>query len=342
MVEIKKFKILCFLLLIVMIILFFPTWTPSIKNDNSISVLEQVEINGSNHEIMIRGNNRNNPIIIFVHGGPASSEIPYVRKYQDLLEKDFTVVHYDQRGSGKSYHFFEDYTNLSTDLLVEDLHEITDYITNWLEQEKVILIGHSFGTYIATIAAYEVPEKYSAYIGIGQVSDRVESESDSLEYCINQAKISNNAEDVKYLKGLTEKIKSGEMLTPRSYIRKYGGASRLINDDGDYIKGFLFSSEYNILDVFRYFKGVGISQDLLLNDSEEKPLPKYITEFKLPFYFIMGKYDCMTSTKAAKKYYDSIKSEYSKEFIVYEESAHYPQFEEKEKFYKWMSDMFVE
>jgi len=54
---------------------------------------------------MIRGHDKNNPVIIFVHGGPGSSEIPYAKKYQDLLEKNFTVVNYDQRVSGKSYHF---------------------------------------------------------------------------------------------------------------------------------------------------------------------------------------------------------------------------------------------
>lgn len=91
---------------LLVIALFFSTWTANIKGDNSISTLEQVEINGTNDEIMIRGANKNNPIIIVVHGGPGASEIPYAVKHQDLLESNFTVVNYDQRASGKSYHFF--------------------------------------------------------------------------------------------------------------------------------------------------------------------------------------------------------------------------------------------
>lgn len=143
----KSIKFIGVLIIILLIIaLFFPTWTQDIKAENSISVLEQVEINGSKHEIMIRGNDKDNPVIILVHGGPGNPEIPYVKKYQDLLEKDFTVVHYDQRASGKSYHFFEDYSNLSSDLLVEDLLMMTDYISERLGKEKVILVGHSFGT----------------------------------------------------------------------------------------------------------------------------------------------------------------------------------------------------
>lgn len=265
-----------YFLLIGIIALFFPTWTPDIKSKNSISMLEQVNINGTYHEIMIRGENKNNPIILFVHGGPGCSEIPYARKYQKLLEKSFTIVHYDQRGSGKSHHFSEDYSNISVELLVDDLLEITDYISNRLKQDKVILIGHSFDTYIATLAAYEAPSKYNAYIGIGQVSNRLESEKDSLEYCINQAINDNNIDDAEYLQEVTEKVKKGEMLTPRNYVRKYGGASRLINDNSDYIKGFLFNSEYNLLDVIRYFKGIESTQEVLLNDSKKKIYPNIL------------------------------------------------------------------
>ncbi|MBP0724630.1 alpha/beta hydrolase [Bacillus sp. RG28] len=338
--SLKVIGVVFAILLITLIIgLFSPTWTPHIKGKNSISVLEQVKINGSNHEIMIRGKDRNNPVIILVHGGPGCPEIPYADKYQDLLENKFTVVNYDQRASGKSYHFFEDYSNLSSDLLVKDLLAMTDYISKRLGKEEVILIGHSYGTYIATQAAYKAPEKYKAYIGIGQMSDTVEIETDSLNYSINQAKKAGNKEDVSYLQGLTEKIKNGDMFTPRNYVIKYGGDSRLIdNPDGDSLS-MLFSSEYNLLDVIRYNYGLAYSQQTLLKEVLKNPLPNLVTKLNLPCYFVMGKYDYMTSSNATKKYFNMIEDN-QKEFITFEKSAHYPQFEEKEKFYKWMSDTF--
>ena len=256
------------------------------KGENSISTLEQVEINGSGHEIMIRGKDKNNPVIIFVHGGPGSSEIPYAQKYQDLLEEKFTVVNYDQRASGKSYHFFEDYSNLSSDLLVEDLLAMTDYVSKRLGKEKVILIGHSYGTYIGMQAANKAPEKYEAYIGIGQMSDTVESEMDSLNYVIEQAQNAGNADEVSYLKGLTEKIKNGDTYTPRNYVAKYGGTSRLIeNPDGDNI-GMLFSNEYNLLDVIRYNVGLSHSQTVLLEKDLKNPLPTKVTKLNYRFIFL--------------------------------------------------------
>lgn len=327
--------------LIFLIWMFFPTWTPHIKGEHSISTMEQIEINGTKHEIMIRGVNSSNPILIFVHGGPACSEIPYVRKYQKELEKQFTVVHYDQRGSGKSYHFFEDYSNLTTDLLVEDLLAITDYLSERFDQEKVLLIGHSFGTYIGMRAVAKAPEKYYAYIGIGQVANTVQSELDSLEFTMEQAKLDGNSDDLERLMLLQQSIEQGKVLTPRNLVRKYGGAARLINDNGDYLNGFLLNSEYNGLDVIRFLRGISVTQETLLNEEAHHNIPDIINRVDLPVYFVMGKFDYMTSVKAAKNYYDSLEAPV-KELIIFEESAHYPQFEEKEKFAIWLNKTFNE
>lgn len=189
-------------------------------------------------------------------------------------------------------------------------------------------------------AAYKAPEKYEAYIGIGQMSDTVESEIDSLNYVINQAQNDGNTDDVLYLQGLTEKIKNGDTYTPRNYVMKYGGTSRLIDNPDDNNIGMLFSSEYNLLDVIRYNYGLSYSQKILLEKDLKNPLPIIVTKLKLPCYFIMGKYDYNTSSNAAKKYFDMIEAN-KKEFIAFEQSAHYPQFEEKEKFNKWMYDTFI-
>ncbi|WP_155593111.1 alpha/beta hydrolase [Lysinibacillus cavernae] len=341
MKSIKKFikYLVMFLTLFLLMALLFPTWTSSLKKTNSISTLEQVEINGSDHEIMIRGHNKDNPVIIFVHGGPGCSEIPYAKKYQDLLETEFTVVNYDQRASGKSYHFFEDYSNLSSDLLVKDLLALTNYIAKRLDKEKVILIGHSYGTYIATQAAAKAPEKYEAYIGIGQMSNTIESEIDSLHYTINQAQLKGNTDDVLHLQKLTEEINSGKTFTPRNYVNKYGGASRLIDNPDGNMLGMFFSTEYNLLDIIRYNYGLSFSQNTLLNEVMQHPLPTKVIKLELPFYFVMGDYDYQTSSKAAKTYFDQINAK-KKEFIAYEQSAHYPQFEEKDRFFEWMRATF--
>ncbi|MBY0119706.1 alpha/beta hydrolase [Paenibacillus sp. FSL L8-0435] len=332
-----KYSILSIILMVI-VALIFPTWTPKIKGENSISMLEQVEINGTGHEVMIRGVDRTNPILIFVHGGPGCSEIPYVRKYQKELEQHFTVVHYDQRGSGKSYHFFEDYSNLTTDVLVDDLLALRNYVSKELGQEKVILIGHSFGTYIGMKAAAKAPTQFHAYIGIGQMANTIQSELESLEYTYGQAKQAGNAEDVKKLELIRSSIEQGKELTPRMLLQKYGGAARLIHENRDYISGFLLNPEYNGLDMIRFYSGMFSSQDILLKEAFDQNLPDIVDHLEIPTYFVMGKYDYMTTANAARDYFDVLDAPI-KDFIVFNESAHYPQFEEKEKFVKWLNGL---
>lgn len=322
-----------------LVVLYFPTWTPKIKGSNPIHVLEQVKINGTRHEIMIRGEDLENQVILYLHGGPGASELPYAKKYQDLLESQFTIVNYDQRASGKSYHFFEDYSNLSADLLVEDALAVTDYITQRLGK-KVILIGHSYGTYIGTLAAQRAPEKYEAYIGIGQMADTQQSEMDGWNYVMEQAQLAGDHEDVNQLEQVYEPIKQGQAFTPRDIVERYGGASRLMDSPDTSFLGMTFSNEYNMLDTIRYNKGIMYSQEILISEAMSRPLPSLITKLDLPFYFVMGDYDFMTSSHSAKVFFDQIEGN-QKEFIAYKNSAHYPHYEEKQRFFDWMVDTFI-
>lgn len=328
------------LLLFIVIGMIRPTWTPQIKEENSISELREVNIGDTELEVMIRGNNRENPVLIFVHGGPCCSEIPYIRKYQEELEQDFTIVHYDQRGSGKSYVFGEDDSVNTIETHVSDLVELTKYMESYLEKEQVILVGHSFGTYIAAMAAAQNPELYRAYIGIGQMSNPIESELNNLYRCMEAAEETGNTKDMNDLKSLEQSVSEGVKITPRDYVRKYGFAARKIDENKDYLLGFLFGAEYNLLDVVRFYTASVKYQDRLIMESINNPITQIVTEISVPVYFVMGKYDGMTSPKAAENYLEQLTGDGVKEFVLFEESAHYPQLEEKQKFHQWMKDTF--
>lgn len=328
------------LAIFILIGLFFPTWTPSIDGENSISELREVDINNTKLQLMIRGYDKNNPILLFVHGGPCCSEIPYVAKYQKEWEEQFTVVHYDQRGSGKSHHIFEDYSDVTISTHVEDLVALTEYVAEYLGKEQVILVGHSFGTYIAMNAVAQESELFRAYVGIGQMSDPIEGELGNLAKCIEEAEAQGNTRDVTKLQNMEVAIANGKKITPREYVRKYGFAARKINETIDYAEGFLLRPEYNLLDVIFFYTGSCRFQDKMIEESIEKPLPEMVTSVDIPVYFLMGKYDGMTSPEAAKTYLDSLICE-EKELVIFEESAHYPQFEEGDVFLDWLCVKFL-
>ncbi|MNI68529.1 hypothetical protein D3C73_1242290 [compost metagenome] len=188
-------------------------------------------------------------------------------------------------------------------------------------------------------AAAKAPEKFSAYIGIGQIADTTQSELDGLNYTVEQAKQAGNLDDVERLELLRSSIEQGEQYTPRDMVRKYGGAARLIDDNKDYYEGFLLNPEYNGLDVIRYMRGISATQAVLLKEEAANHITDLVPRLEIPTYFVMGKYDYMTSTSAAKDYYDELEAPV-KGFGLFEESAHYPQFEEKERFEEWLIATF--
>ena len=333
-------SILAIVLLFLLVRTVAPGWMPKVKGENAVSEFRKAEINDAELQLMIRGEDRSNPVIIFVHGGPCCSEIPYVRKYQKDWEKDFTIVHYDQRGSGKSYEFGTDYSQVTTTTHVEDLIALTEYIEDYLGTDKVILLGHSFGTYIGTQAAALRPDLYSAYVGIGQMSDTVSSELNTLDKCIAAAREKGDTKAAEELEAMRGPISAGEMITPRDKVYKYGFGARLIDDNRDYTRAFLLGPEYTLVDVVRYLAGANKCQESLIKEALEHPITDIVEEINIPVYFVMGQYDGMTSPEAAEEYLQDIKGDGEKKFILFENSAHYPQFEEKEAFYKWMTDMF--
>ena len=107
------------------------------------------------------------------------------------------------------------------------------------------------------------------------------------------------------------------------------------------VTGMFFNSEYNLLDSIRYGLGVARFQETLMQQQSQASITQSIKKVNVPIWFIMGRYDHMTSTAAAQDYFNSIEAPH-KEFIVYEQSAHYPQLEETDVFSNWMHDTFKE
>lgn len=328
------------LLLVLAVRAFMPARTPRLRGENSISELRKVKLNGAEIQLMIRGCDRRQPVLLFVHGGPCCPEIPYVRKYQKALEKEFTVVCYDQRGSGKSFGFGKDYSGVTAATHTADLTALTEYVEGYLGAEQVILVGHSYGTYIASQAAALRPELYRAYIGIGQMADTAAGELNTLEKCIARAAAEGDEKTAARLEADREAVAGGRRFSDRSIVRRYGFAARGIDENRDLLLAFAFGCEYNLLDAARYYTAARRYQDGLAMEALRNPLSSIVTELELPVYFLMGKYDGMTSPEAAEEYLSKLGGSGERRFVLFENSAHYPQFEEREKFDKWMIESF--
>lgn len=171
-----------------------------IVSTNGVQENYKVKIGGINQWIYVRGQNRENPIILFVHGGPASPMSPLSWMYQRPMEEYFTVVNWDQRASGKT--FLEADADSISDTIkinryVDDAVELASYVAKRYRKNKIILVGHSWGTVVGLKAALKRPDLFYAYVGIGQVINTVDNERLSYEYAPSQARKSGNDSALK-------------------------------------------------------------------------------------------------------------------------------------------------
>ncbi|QQK08780.1 alpha/beta fold hydrolase [Miniphocaeibacter halophilus] len=147
--------------------------------ENGISTREKILLNGVEQYIFIVGKNKNNPILLFLHGGPGFPELPlaYNNGTDKQLEDKFTVCYWEQRGAGLSYSSKEDIKKLTVEDIVDDGIELSNYLRKRFNQEKIYLMGHSWGTFLGIKILWEKPEYFKGYFGIGQISDQTLSES---------------------------------------------------------------------------------------------------------------------------------------------------------------------
>ncbi|MET0415037.1 MAG: alpha/beta hydrolase [Actinoplanes sp.] len=136
---------------------------------SSVAELARVTVGGHDLAMMIRGDNTANPVLLFLAGGPGGSEIGAMRRHGQLLEQNFTVATFDQRGTGKSADNLEPTATLTLDRAVNDAIEITNYLRHRFGQDKIYVVGNSWGTILGVLAVQQRPELYRAYIGTGQM-----------------------------------------------------------------------------------------------------------------------------------------------------------------------------
>lgn len=315
--------------------------TPRIKNgsEKSIATLEKVLIGESDQWILERSENTDNPVILFLHGGPATSQLTLNRRNTKELEKHFIVVNWDQRGAGKSYNAIKDTGKMNIDQFIQDTLELTQYLMKKFNKKKIVLAGHSWGSMIGARTVSKYPEFYHCYIGIGQIANMEEGEKASYLWTLDQARKNNDTKVVRILEEIGLPPYTGDWqsktITERRYLGKFGGEfhSSSIGAFGVVIKNLIFSSEYNLLDRLNFFRGIFGSMKLLWPELMKVDLFKSVPEFRVPVFFMEGRFDHEVPSEIAERYFNHIKAP-SKELIWFENSAHMPNTEERDLFNK--------
>jgi pimeloyl-ACP methyl ester carboxylesterase len=315
----------CFLILILLVLVFQAEGkNKTVSHPQRIDSLYDITLNGCQQKILVQSNNTDNPILLYLHGGPGSTIMLRSHVFSDRLKDHFIFVNWDQRGTALSYHEDMDTTMISEDQIREDALELIRYLLAKYHQKKVYLIGHSFGSVIGLQLVANHPELFYAYIGVGQVAyDWNKSVASSYNWLHNQLE---KAKDTIGLK----RIEAGKF-PYIDLITKYGGHHRLSLD----LDSMIRSSPYYFDGYFKLLrKGLKFSQYFVgKNPNPKAALNKSIYEINVPLYFFEGKNDHVPACapELVVEYCKNVKAP-KKEVVWFKKSAHYICIEEPDKF----------
>ena len=330
-----------FIALIILALLFFTLVrgrTPAIAGENSVATTEMIELGGVKQFVVTRGVNRDNPVLLMLHGGPSAPNTPIRTLMSPDLEENFVVVNYDQRNAGRSEQGkLEDMT---VEQHVADAVELADVLRERFGKEKVYLLGHSWGAQLGLQVAATAPDRFHALINTGQ-----SLQSDATVIC--EEYINSNLPSLSDILGEEEaQLYLEEFAAQEAEIRagwkKGGCGSGLVAPFGGSLYGetqsalsvlqpvMLRAPEYRPLDIVQMVR-------YLMNEHREKiwDLSEVSglepTRLDLPIYFFLGRHDYSSPSVAAVAYLDELDAP-QKEVVWFEESAHFAFIEEPEKF----------
>jgi pimeloyl-ACP methyl ester carboxylesterase len=294
----------------------------------------KTRIGGIDQWITARGHDRANPIVLFVHGGPASPLTPTLWQFQRPLEEYFTMVTYDQRGAGKTFLETDPATIADTIRIaryVDDAIEVAEHLRQRYKKQKLILMGHSWGSIVGMHAALKRPDLFFAYVGIGQAINVRDNERISYEYGLEQAKRHNNKDAVKELEAIAPYPGDGiitreRIIAARKWAQHYGGLSAYRETSRYFFRAPLLSPEYTAADVCAIDNGNLFTLDRIMPEFQAVDF-KPVRSFPIPVVMLMGRHDYTTPQQPTAEWLAKVSAPY-KQGIWFEHSSHMVPWEE--------------
>ncbi len=316
--------------------------TPPILDDagntipNSIAVMEQVNLGGDDQWITIRGKSIDNPVLLFLAGGPGGSELAWTRQYLSALEDHFVVVNWDQPGAGKSYAAV-DIATLTPERYVSDAYELTQLMRERFHQDKIYVLGESWGSILGTWLVQQYPELFHAYIASAQMVYTTLDDQMGYEFALQYATEQGNTAVVEQLRrtGSPPYTGPGSFWTYAAYLNvlnsymyshangEGGGDNRLLD--------VITAPEYGLVDKVNWVRGLDEVFTNVYPRLGEIDMITNAPKLDVPVYFITGRWDVNAMTSLVERYYDVLEAPY-KELIWFENSGHTPLYEEPRHF----------
>jgi pimeloyl-ACP methyl ester carboxylesterase len=290
---------------------------------------EKIRIGGIDQWVSIRGNDKRNPILLMVHGGPGWVSMPTSWYFQRGWEEYFTVVQWDQRGAGSTYAANDPAAVAATmtpGRMVADTEEMVGWLRKAFGREKIFLLGHSWGTYLGLEVAKRHPDWLYAYIGMGQMTDMAASEREGWQFAMDEARKAGNAQAVKELESIapyaegTKPVSLASLMIQRKWLNAFGGMVYGRTGGQAESAAMSLSPEYTDRDVQLVGKASEYSLDKLLAQVLAMDLSA-ARQLDCPLVLFLGRHDHNISSHLAAAWFQKVKAP-SKRLVWFENSAH--------------------
>jgi pimeloyl-ACP methyl ester carboxylesterase len=313
----------------------------AIHTPNGIDEAMFVPIGGINQWITIRGQNRDNPVVLFLHGGPGAPtnllDYPFAR----VWTPSFTLVQWDQRGAGKTFSSGgTSAADMTVDRMTQDGVELAQFLRGHLHKNKIIIVGHSWGTILGVHMAKTRPDLFYAYVGAGQEANVQENET------VIYARVLDTAHTLGDTKAITELEGSGPppyhvmkaLTTQRIWAQAYEHADTYTADEQ---VSSLYAPGYSLLDLLHAVQSIRLTLATFLGPTMTGPLMTVNLnslgpDFAIPMFVFEGPDDYITSPELAKAYLETLNTP-QKEFVMLPAGGHFAVFTHSEDFLKEMN-----
>lgn len=283
-----------------------------------------VPIGGTQQWLQIRGRDRNNPVILWINGGPGFSTIPQTF-FHAPLEQYFTVVMWDQRGEGKSYAFTGPSIapTMTIERMAADGVEVAEYLQHHLDVEKVVIMGHSWGSILGVRMAQMRPGLFSAYVGTGQVVSLREAMEREYPSILDTARTRGNEQAVAELEtvGSPPYGNVNDYFIPIKWANAFDAVAPPNQGRRTTFAAIWAFFRLFVLTDRSVREGIAFSQELMLEPMLEEVVPEAGTGFDMPVIFIQGSEDKLSPTSMVRQYYASISAP-GKKMVVLDGAGH--------------------
>jgi pimeloyl-ACP methyl ester carboxylesterase len=287
----------------------------------SIAEVAYLRLGGLDQWVMIRGENVDNPPLIFLHGGPGWSETAWLRYFNAPLERHFTVVYWDQRGTGKSFTRHIPRASMTVEQFMSDLDELVDAVCNRLGKTKVVIFGHSWGTVLGALYAARFPQKVAVYVGGAQIGDWPTTESRSYAFAVAEAQRQGADRAMKKLRAIGPPPYSADsVFTERTAVLRLDGRASP-KEVWKIARAALTAPESSLLDAVGAMRGFRFSMNAMWPEVSRLNLIQLAPILTMPVFLLLGRKDHWVPPETSMDYFNALTAP-SKQVVWFEESAH--------------------